>query len=84
MILAGLSVVQAHRDGVFAVFVKVKRDSPSVMKLRQRKARTSNPVQPDMAHIASEEPLKKPDRIQNFSHYVSRSHTSLHGYYAKI
>lgn len=83
-ILAGLSILQAYRDGIFAVFVKVQRRHTDAENARPRATRNKNVTNPPkMAHVVDKTPSRSPGGIQNSTTYVPGSRTSLHGYYAK-
>ncbi|OAG11707.1 uncharacterized protein CC84DRAFT_1159171 [Paraphaeosphaeria sporulosa] len=84
-LLAGLGVLQAHRDGVFAVFVKARlRRGPDVEQRRPERANKGKlPQPPAMAHMPSGLPLSKSGVLQNMSPENSQCRTSLHGFYGK-
>ncbi|KAF9728794.1 hypothetical protein PMIN04_008254 [Paraphaeosphaeria minitans] len=84
-LLAGLSLLQAHRDGVFAVFVKARlRRGPDMEQGRPGRANNDKlPQPPAMAHMPSEPGLSKPRVLQNMSPEKSQHRTSLYGFYGK-
>ncbi|KAF2439528.1 hypothetical protein P171DRAFT_436171 [Karstenula rhodostoma CBS 690.94] len=83
-ILAGFSVLQAHQDGVFAVFVKDRsRGGPDVERGRPKATKVDLPQPPETVHMPSEPPLPKYGSLQNVSPRKSQYRTSLYGYYTK-
>ena len=65
--LAGLSVMQAYRDGVFALFVKVPEESLDIEKARRKRMRGNGNLRNlKMVNKEKKTPFKILGRKNNF------------------
>lgn len=83
-LLAGLSVLQARRDGLFTVFMNdMKGRSPDVEEGRSRGAnKTIPPHALAIVHTPSQPVLQRSEKPQHMSPGESQYRKSLYGYYA--